>query len=106
MKVLLDEYLPKKLKNLLSGHEVMTVPEAGWAGVKNGSLLRLAEKIFDVFVTIDANLQYQQNLQGFRIAIVELSARDNKLETLSPLMPRVQIALLQIQTGDLVTIQE
>lgn len=53
MKVLLDECLPKKLKRELEGHTIITVPEQGWAGIKNGELLRLAEAEFDVFITID-----------------------------------------------------
>lgn len=63
MRILLDECLPRKLKKDLIGHDVLTVPEMGWRGVKNGELLRRAKNSFDVFVTIDQGLQYQQNLE-------------------------------------------
>ncbi len=87
MRVLLDECLPKKLKRELPGYTVITVPDQGWAGQKNGALLRLAQTEFDVFLTIDQNLTNQQNLSNIDLAIVVLSAQDNQLETLQPLMP-------------------
>lgn len=62
MRVLLDECLPRQLKWQLPGHDVATVPERGWAGTKNGELLRLAAAEFDVFVTVDQNLRFQRNL--------------------------------------------
>ncbi len=64
MRVLLDECLPRRLKADLAGHEATTVPEAGWAGTKNGDLLQLAAARFDAFVTIDQGLAFQQNLAG------------------------------------------
>src|SRR5215213_88544 len=86
MRVLLDECLPRKLKRELLGHEVKTVPEAGWSGKKNGELLRLAGEAFDVFVTVDQNLRYQQNLVTVPLAVILLIARDSRLETLLPLI--------------------
>lgn len=81
MRVLIDECAPKALKTFLSerGHEAMTVQEAGWAGKENGELLALAEKAFDVLITIDTNLRYQQNLRKRRIASVVQRARSNSL---------------------------
>ena len=105
MKVLLDECLPRKLKQELAGHEVATVPEMQWAGTKNGALLQLAAPDFHAFVTIDQNLQYQQNLSTANIAIILLVAPDNRLETLRPLMPDVQVALQTIRPGDLIRVQ-
>jgi hypothetical protein len=64
VKVLLDECLPRYLKSALAGHEVRTVQESGWSGLKNGELLNLAEPRFEVFLTSDQNLRYQQNLAG------------------------------------------
>lgn len=64
MKILLDESLPARLAHELHGHKVVTVAEAGWSGKKNGELLKLAESKFDVFITIDQNLQYQVNLSS------------------------------------------
>jgi predicted nuclease of predicted toxin-antitoxin system len=104
MKVLLDECLPRRLKHELSGHAVSTVPEMGWAGTKNGALLRLAEATFDVFVTADQNVAYQQNLRSVVLGIVVLVAANSRLETLRPLMPKVAVALRTIQPGDLIRI--
>jgi predicted nuclease of predicted toxin-antitoxin system len=104
MKVLLDECLPRRLKRELPGHTVSTVPEMGWAGAKNGALLRLAETTFEVFVTIDQNVAYQQNLRSVVLAIVVLVAANNRLDTLRPLMPRAAAALHTVRPGGLVRI--
>lgn len=104
MKLLLDECLPRRLKRGLTGHDVSTVPEMGWAGIKNGNLLKLVEPVFDVFVTIDGNLSYQQNLSERDLAFVVLSAPDDTFETLIPLMPQVLVALLNITAGQIVKI--
>ena len=74
MKVLLDECLPKKLKREVEADEVSTVPEAGWASKQNGELLRLAEANFDVLLTNDQNLEHQQDLKKFDLAIIVLVA--------------------------------
>jgi hypothetical protein len=66
MKILFDECLPRRLKNCLPGHDCRAVPEMGWAGKSNGDLLALAEPSFSVLITMDANLDYQQNLRGRR----------------------------------------
>ncbi len=87
MKLLLDESLPCGLRRLLSEYTVITVQEQGWAGVSNGKLLRLAEKEFDAFLTADQNLQYQQNLVGFEIAVFVLAAGTTRLQDLAPLVP-------------------
>jgi predicted nuclease of predicted toxin-antitoxin system len=85
MKVLLDECIPRKLKNSFSGHECQTVPEAGLAGQKNGQLLLLAERMgFEVLVTMDKGLQYQQNLLGRSIAVILVRAQSNRLADLLP----------------------
>lgn len=102
MQVLLDECLPRKLKFSLVGHRVRTVPEMGWAGTKNGALLRLAEAHFDIFITADQNVEYQQNLQSAILGIVVLVAPNNRFGTLEPLMLQVQQALPSIRPGDLV----
>ncbi|CAN5754435.1 hypothetical protein BH23GEM7_BH23GEM7_24340 [soil metagenome] len=70
MRVLLDDCVPQKRRRELPGHEVRTVVEAGWSGMKNGPLLRLAAEQFDVLLTVDTNVQYQQNLARFPIAVV------------------------------------
>ena len=75
MKVLLDENLPRKLAGHLVGHECRTVVVCGWSGKKNGDLLALADPQFDVFLTLDKNLPYQQNLDTKRIAVLIVRAR-------------------------------
>jgi hypothetical protein len=102
MRVLLDECVPRRLRRELAGHEVFTVTEHGWSGVKNGKLLALAGAEFDVFLTVDQNLKYQQNLTSFRVAIILLIARNNRLQTLLPLMPEVREALDKIKEGEFV----
>lgn len=76
MKVLLDECVPWPMHKLLFGHECTSTQWRGWGGIKNGELIRLAEEEFDVFITSDQNLRYQQNLAGRRISILELSTND------------------------------
>ena len=104
MKILLDECLPRKLKGELPGHEVRTVPEMGWASKKNGQLLQLMAGQFDVFLTIDGNMQYQHNLIAMKLSFIVLIAHNNKFATLKPLMANVIEALQSIQTGDVVEI--
>jgi len=79
----------------LSGHEVKTVAEMSWAGVKNGALLERAEKQFDVFLTVDRNLEHQQNLAGYAIAVVVIHSLSNDIAVLRFLMPQVRNAFLQ-----------
>lgn len=74
MRVLLDECLPRRLKRELPGHDVRTAPEMGWAGKSNGELLALAARDFDVFLTTDRNLSFQQNVSAVDIAVVVLVA--------------------------------
>jgi hypothetical protein len=104
MNILLDECLPRRLKFHIDGHTVQTVPEMGWAGTKNGALLRLAEGAFDVFVTADQNLQYQQNLRSNILGIIVFVAPNNRLETLIPLIPHLMSTLSSIQPGKVVHI--
>ncbi len=95
MRVLLDECVPRGLRQELSGHEVKTVAEMGWAGVKNGALLERAAKQFDVFLTVDRGLEHQQNLAGYAIAVVVVHSTSNDITVLRPLMPQVRSALAQ-----------
>ncbi len=99
MRVLLDECVPRALRNDLSGHEVKTVAEAGWAGVKNGELLRLAAKEFQVLLTVDRNLEYQQDFSGLELAVIVVHTPSNDVEVLRPLMPAVLEAIPNAQAG-------
>ncbi len=76
MRILLDECLPVPMRDVLSGHGSITVSDRGWKGIKNGELLPLAEGQFDLFVTADQSIRYQQNLSGRQIPILELSTND------------------------------
>ena len=100
MKILLDESLPRKLKyDFDESHDVFTVRDKAWLGKKNGELLRLMiEDDFDVFITVDRNLPYQQNLQKLEITIFVLCAFDNRRETLKALIPKI---FERIEKGDL-----
>jgi hypothetical protein len=103
MKLLLDECLPRKLKNHLPGHECHTVPEAGWAGKKNGELLLLAEKSgFQIFLPLDRGMEYEQNLKGRGIVIVLVAAKSSQLADLLPRIPTVLNALRSVRPGQLV----
>jgi hypothetical protein len=103
MRVLLDECTPKALKRDFAdaGHECRTVQEAGWAGKKNGDLLNLGETGFDVLVTVDTNLRYQQNLADRKIAIVVLQSFSNRLEHLRQYFPACLNAIEKIKPGEI-----
>ena len=100
MRILLDESLPRRLCGEFSGHFVKTVAEMGWSSIENGELLSRAADQFDVFVTADQNLQFQQNLIALPLAVVVLVSRTNKIEDLRPLLPQLleQLATLQVRT--------
>ena len=104
MRLLLDECLPRTLKREFRGHKIQTVPEMGWAGKKNGELLRLAEKEFDVFITLDQNLQYQQNLNKSLMAVVLLSVKNNRSESIQPLVPKILTTLSHLRSGQVIRI--
>ena len=100
MKLLLDECIDRRLAKDLVGHDVKTVPQMGWAGIKNGELLTLAEQDFDVFITVDRNLSFQQNLPKFDIAVLVLHATSNRLADLRPLVPKIISTLPTLRKGE------
>lgn len=104
MRILLDESLPRRLSRTLAEHTVSTVVEEGWSGVQNGKLLALAAGQFDVFVTADQNLQYQQNLAALPLAVVVLVAHDNRLPTLLALIPELLECLATLSPNSLVRV--
>jgi predicted nuclease of predicted toxin-antitoxin system len=89
VKILIDECIDRRLARELSGHIVKTVPQMGWAGIKDGELLRLAEIEFDVFITVDRNLPFQQNLAVLDLAVLVLQAPSNRLADLQVLLPKI-----------------
>ena len=98
MNVLLDECVPWPMHRLLAGHACTTAQKRGWGGIKNGDLLRLAESEFDLFITSDQNIRYQQNLAGRRIAIIEISTND--LRRILAAAGEIQAAVAGIKAGD------
>lgn len=102
MKILIDENLPRKLAAYFEGHECRTVVECGWSGKKNGELLALADPLFDVLLTLDKNLPYQQNLDTVRIAVLILRAHSNRIQDLLPLLPECLATLVSIQPRQVV----
>lgn len=105
MRVLLDECVPRALREQLPGHDVKTVVESGWAGVKNGELLRLAAQRFDVVLTVDRNLEYQQNFLGAAVAVIVMHAPSNDIVALQPLMPQVLEAIPTAARGKVTNIR-
>lgn len=104
MKILLDECIDRRLAREFVDHEVKTVPQMGWAGIKNGQLLALAETEFDVFITVDRNLSFQQDLPQFDLAVIVLQAPSNRLADLKPLAPKVIDILATASKGKATTI--
>jgi hypothetical protein len=99
VRVLLDENLPHDLIDALVGHSVSAVQGLGWDGTKNGALLKRASGLFDAFVTIDGNLQYQQNVSALPFGIVVVGAASNRVQDHLPLVPEILAALDRVQPG-------
>jgi predicted nuclease of predicted toxin-antitoxin system len=106
MKILLDECLPVALAGNIAalGHECQTVRQAGFGSKKNGELLTLAESRWDVLLTSDRNIKFQQNMTGRSISILILCAKSNRMKDLLPLLPACAQALLSIQAGRVVDV--
>ncbi len=105
MRVLLDECVPRPLHPYLKSTDCCTVQQMGWRGKKNGELLALMKQQgFDILLTIDQNLRYQQNLQQAGIAVIVIKAKSNKTKHLLPAIPQVLAALSVIQPGSFVEI--
>lgn len=99
MKLLLDECIDRRLAKDFGEHDVRTVPQMGWAGINNGALLTLAEDEFDVFITVDRNLSFQQNLPKFNITVLVLHATLNRLADVKPLAPKILATLPTLTKG-------
>jgi len=104
MRLLLDECVPKRLKRELHGHEAKTVQDMGWAGIKNGALLQLANGQFDALLTVDQGIEYQQNLSGLSISVVIMMAPSNDVDDLRPLLPAVEEALTSLRPGEILRV--
>lgn len=103
MKLLLDECMPRRARFLFAegGHECATVQEAGFSGKENGELLSLAEKHFDVFITIDKNIRYQQNISRHKIAVLIIRAASNDLDDIRPHVQHALAALETVRPGEI-----
>ena len=104
MKLLLDECVDRRFASELESLFVKTVPQMGWAGIKNGELLRKAEQEFDVFVTVDRNLSFQQDIGKFEIAVILLKSKSNRLVDLKPFAPKILGTVPNIRKGALITL--
>ena len=99
MRVLLDEQLPVDLSSQLLGHAVETVVDRGWAGIKNGELLRRMTGRYDVLITMDRGIEFQQKLSIVPFGIVIVRARSNRMQHLSPLVPAILAAIAATKPG-------
>jgi hypothetical protein len=99
VRVLLDENLPHDLIDALAAHSVSSVHGLGWAGTKNGALLERASGAIDAFVTMDTNLQHQQNVSVLPFGVVVVLARLNRMQDLAPLVPEILDALGRVRPG-------
>jgi predicted nuclease of predicted toxin-antitoxin system len=101
MKILLDECVTAQLKNELRGLHVKTVVEMGWSGMKNGNLLASAESEFDILLTIDKNIAFQQKLDNRTLAVVVLDTESSKIEALREFLPQFLERLETFERGRL-----
>jgi predicted nuclease of predicted toxin-antitoxin system len=108
MKILLDECVPRAIKQSFSvdGHECSTVPEAGFAGKTNGDLLLLAENRYEVFVTLDKGLRFQQNLAGRNFGILLIRVKSSRLADILPHIPACLVALRSLRAGEVIKVGE
>ena len=104
MKLLLDECVPARFGRLLAEHSVTTVQRRGWTGITNGDLLALAENEFDAFITVDRKLSTEQDLTKFKVAVLLIRARTNRLEDIRPLAPELLQKLPDVKAGALTVI--
>ena len=104
MRLLLDECVPRRLRRELPGHDARTVQDLGWAGIKNGALLELANGQFDALLTVDQGIEYQQNISGLSISVVVMMAPSNDVDDLRPLLGAVEQALAQLPPGEIIRV--
>ena len=105
MKLLLDECVPRRLRRDLAEHEVFTIEQAGFKGLKNGALLRAAAGQFEALITVDKSMPHQQTAALLDLALVILRAKSNKYPALKPLAPQILEALASIQPGEVIIIR-
>ena len=104
MRILLDENFPADFSPLLVGHQTSNVHSHGWAGIKNGELLRRAHGVSEVFVTLDRNLEFQQNIKILPFGIVVVRSRSNRIVDLTPHIADILLATSQVGPGRVVAV--
>jgi len=102
VRILFDECLPRPLARQIAGHSVKTVQEEGWAGKSNGTLLSLMLDRFDIFITVDRNLVFNEDVSGLKVGVLVLHARSNRLEDLEPMVPKILATLEEMRSGQIV----
>ncbi|MEJ7847605.1 MAG: hypothetical protein WKF92_05915 [Pyrinomonadaceae bacterium] len=102
MKIIIDECVPSIVKKGLPQRQISTVQEMGWSGIQNGKLLKLVEAQFEIFITSDKNLRYQQNLTGRKVAIILLPS--NQVPVVENLLPKIDEIIGLIRRGELIEI--
>ena len=104
MRILFDENVPRKLRQHLIGHSVSTVQEMGWATYKNGELLKMANNKFDILLTVDKNLRYQNNFTGLNIGVITIVVKFIKLQNLIPLVPDILRKIDIMRLGQIISV--
>jgi hypothetical protein len=104
VKILLDECVDRRLADRITWHDVMTVPQRGWASFKNGELLELAQHEFDALITVDVRLPTQHDLSKFKLRVIVVRARSNRLVDLIPLVPDILSALPRCESGEAIVV--
>jgi len=103
--VLLDECIPLEVVDELPKHDVQTIRGMRWRGKKNGELLQLAAAHFNVFVTIDQGLVFQQRIAGLKLGVITLAAVSNEMAELQHLMPALRHAVIKVKPGQVIRLE-
>jgi Domain of unknown function (DUF5615) len=104
VRILLDECVDWRLARDILGHDVKTARQMGWTAIKNGELLTLSSKEFEVFVTEDRNLSFQQDMPSFSIAVIVLVSKTNRLADIRPLVPKLLMAIQSAEPGGVIIV--
>lgn len=99
MRILVDENFPADFAALLVGHQVSTVHGLGWSGIKNGELLRRASSVCEVFITLDRNLEFQQNIKTLSFGVVVVRSISNRVTDLAPHVGSILLAVGKVTAG-------
>ena len=104
MRVLLDECVNPRVRETFPNHQIQTVKTMGWTGIANGKLMALAQQSFDVFVTVDQNLEYRQNLPTLKLGLIVVAVPDNNIKYFRPIFPGLLKAVESVHLGQVIHI--